>query len=54
MRWRPDSYLDFLGRIDRQVKVNGVRIELGEVESTIGSYAGEAPRACCTALAVSA
>ena len=28
-----DEYIDFLGRIDRQVKLNGYRIETGEVES---------------------
>ncbi|KAG1667307.1 hypothetical protein FOA52_005066 [Chlamydomonas sp. UWO 241] len=34
-RWLPDGSLEFLGRIDRQVKINGVRMELGEIESVM-------------------
>ncbi len=37
-RYLPDGRLDFLGRLDRQVKLRGYRIELGEIEAVLRQH----------------
>jgi amino acid adenylation domain-containing protein len=37
-RWRPDGRIEFLGRIDHQVKLRGFRIELGEIENVLTQH----------------
>ncbi|MEU3624236.1 hypothetical protein BS329_35300 [Amycolatopsis coloradensis] len=39
-RIRPDGALELLGRRDHQVKINGVRVELGAVEAVLRRHSG--------------
>ena len=37
-RFRPDGSIEYLGRMDRMVKIRGFRVELGEVEAAIQAH----------------
>jgi amino acid adenylation domain-containing protein len=39
-RYRPNGTLEYLGRIDHQVKLRGFRIEPGEIEATLRQHSG--------------
>lgn len=38
VRYLPDGNIEYLGRIDNQVKLRGFRIELGEIEAVLASH----------------
>ncbi len=40
VRYNSNAQIEFLGRIDSQVKLRGFRIELGEIETLIGQFEG--------------
>src|SRR2546423_14652731 len=40
VRYLPDGRVEFLGRLDHQVKLRGYRIELGEIEAALAGLAG--------------
>ncbi|MEV0332839.1 amino acid adenylation domain-containing protein [Nocardia sp. NPDC050717] len=44
-RWLPGKGYDYLGRADAQIKVRGYRVELGEVEASLGALPGVAAAA---------
>ncbi len=37
-RYRSDGKIEFLGRLDNQVKLRGFRVELGEIETVLGQH----------------
>ncbi|HYO70115.1 MAG TPA: amino acid adenylation domain-containing protein, partial [Archangium sp.] len=40
VRWVEGGRIEFLGRVDHQLKIRGYRVELGEVEAALGQHPG--------------
>ena len=40
VRWLPDGNIEYIGRNDFQVKIRGIRVELGEIENILSGCAG--------------
>jgi len=39
-RFRPDGVIEYVGRMDHQIKIRGQRVELGEIEAALRDYPG--------------
>ncbi len=37
-RWLPDGVVEYLGRLDSQIKIRGLRVELGEIEAALDAH----------------
>lgn len=40
VRWRSNGQLEYIGRLDQQIKIRGFRVELGEIEAQLLAQAG--------------
>ncbi len=48
VRYLPEACIEFLGRIDNQIKIKGQRVEIGEIENALeGDYGVSRAAATC-------